>query len=351
MSTPKWIINLVKSRKQYLTPVSKELSSAEDGITKMLSEARQYKQSQGYKDLIQRTILAEDQTPKYNVNQIELVPVQAFASKGTFTGYDPDMYVRKPMQAINDIKFGRQDAWNYLGSKRKQELDAHNEALLKRIIESNEHLASVPFEIERNPQLRSMTPMQKPTSIMQRIQDATWIGNNEDGFFLFHPEGVAQGETHIFKGLPASSDQMYLSTRTSLDDMAFHEYLHRGKVGDGTGLAGWLYQWKMKHLMKPLKDIDPQWRDYAQQPQETVNFIEIGRKAGITNTPYPGPGPAKIAIKHIIDNDSLKGGFLNSTKWETKPKRVWDALQGKYIGLIPIGISTKLILNNDYEND
>lgn len=273
-----------------------------------------------------------------------------FTSKGAFTGYDPDMYTEKPMQAIKDFKFGRQDAWNYLGSKRKQKLDAYNAALLKRIVESDVQLSSEPFLIERNPQLRSMTPMQKPTSIMQRIQDATWVGNNEDGLFLFHPKGVVQGETHIFKGLPASSDQMYLNTRTSLDDSAFHEYLHRGKVGDAKGLAGWFYQWKMKKLMKSLEDIDPQWREYAQIPQEAVNFIEIGRKAGITNTPYPGPGPAKIIIKHIIDNDTLKGGFLNSTKWETKPKRVWDALQGKYIGLLPIGLGTNLMLNNN-ENE
>lgn len=273
-----------------------------------------------------------------------------FTSKGAFTGYDPDMYTEKPMQAIKDFKFGRQDAWNYLGSKRKQKLDAYNAALLKRIVESDVQLSSEPFLIERNPQLRSMTPMQKPTSIMQRIQDATWVGNNNDGFFIYHPKNWTPGETHIFKGLPASSDQMYVDTKTSLDDTAFHEYLHRGKVGDAEGLAGWLYQWKMKHLMKPQNDIDPHWQEYAQKPWEAVNFIEIGRKAGITNTPYPGPGPAKIIIKHIIDNDTLKGGFLNSTKWETKPKRVWDALQGKYIGLLPIGLGTNLMLNNN-ENE
>lgn len=283
--------------------------------------------------------------------EASIVPQKVFASKGAFTGYDPDMYTEKPMQAIKDFKFGRQEAWNYLGSKRKQKLDAYNEALLKRIVESNEQLSSEPFLIERNPQLRSMTPMQKPATVMQRNPDATWIGNNDDGFFLFYPKGSTEGETHIVENLPASSDQVYLSPRTSLDDSAFHEYLHRGKVGDAKGLAGWLYQWKMKHLMKPQNDIDPHWREYVQKPQEAVNFIEIGRKAGIENTPYPGPGPAKIIIKHIIDNDTLKGGLLNSTKWETKPKRVWDALQGKYIGLIPIGLGTSLILNeNENEN-
>lgn len=314
----------------------------------------------------QRTFFAEDQTPKYNSNQLprlnkryyqslassqlEIIPQATFASKGSFTGYDPEMYLEKPMQAIRDIKSGRQDAWAYLGSKEKQQLDEYNESLLKRIFESNEQLSSEPFMIEKNPQLRSMTSMKKPTPIMQKIQDATWLGNNEDGLFIFHPKGEIQGETHIFEKLPASSDQMYLNTRTSLDDSAFHEYLHRGKVGDAKGLAGWLYQWKMKKLMKPLEDIDPQWREYAQIPQEAVNFIEIGRKAGITNVPFPGPGPAKIIIKHIIDNDSLKGGLLNSTKWETKPKRVWDALQGKYIGLAPIGLGASLMLNNN-END
>jgi hypothetical protein len=30
--------------------------------------------------------------------------------------------------------------------------------------------------------------------------------------------------------------------------------------------------------------------------------------------------------------------MLNDTRWETKPKRVWNALRGEYIGLLPISI-------------
>jgi hypothetical protein len=60
--------------------------------------------------------------------------------------------------------------------------------------------------------------------------------------------------------------------------------------------------------------MKPEATGYIRKPTEAVNFIEIGRRAGLLNSVYPGPEPAKIVIKHIIDNDPTKGSFLNQTK-------------------------------------
>lgn len=268
--------------------------------------------------------------------------VAILASKGNFTRRNPDYYVGRPKDLMFDFNRGRKTAWGYLGSQRKTAIDTHNKDILTRITKD-----PTSFQIEQLPQQRSMTPMQKPQAGMQ-MSDGSWINLGDNGFFLYKGKGNEAGLTFRVKGAP-EKDQMYLTTDFDLDDTAFHEYLHRGNMGVGfNGPTQWLYDWKNRSILKP--GFENFREGYLTNPEETaVNLLEIGRRADVINTPYPGPEKAKSIIQDIIKNDLEKGSILDQTKWETKPKRVWDALQGRYIGLIPLGIGSSLMLNNGNE--
>lgn len=269
----------------------------------------------------------------------ESKPTSLF-SKGNFTRRNPSYYIGKPKDTMFDFNIGRKSAWGYLGSKRKIATDAHNKAILERI--TGDPLA---FQVEKLPQQRSMTPMQKPV-VGTQMNDGEWVNLGDNGFFLYSGKENEAGLTFRFKNAP-EKDQMYLSTDYDLDDTAFHEYLHRGNMGVGlNGKTQWFYNWKNRSILKPGFE---NFRDgYLVNPEETaVNLLEIGRRADVINTPYPGFNKAKSIIQDIIKADAEKGAILDQTKWETKPKRVWDALQGKYIGLIPIGASLMLKENNN----
>ena len=56
MPTPNWIKAIIKRGKKYVAPTSRTLSLTEENAMNALKEAQQYKQSQGYKDLLQKTI-------------------------------------------------------------------------------------------------------------------------------------------------------------------------------------------------------------------------------------------------------------------------------------------------------
>lgn len=56
MPGPNWIKSIIKRGKKYIKPIAEKFSLTEDTAKKALIEAQQYKQSEGYKDLLQRSI-------------------------------------------------------------------------------------------------------------------------------------------------------------------------------------------------------------------------------------------------------------------------------------------------------
>ena len=284
--------------------------------------------------------------PTYNDNG-QLIPLsQRFDfsnpdirySKGNPTGSEifAERYDGNPLRWDNinkDIITGRTEAINYLNSKRKQLTDQHNVDIAKRLF-------NVDITPEPNPGLRASTDMQFTST---PILKGTWYP--KFGVRLtFDPNSTTKGNT-VFNYKDPSKDEVSLDLSSDLEDAALHEWLHRGNIGEGRGdITRAFYKWKSQKLLKPEF-----WNDeYFGNPQEVAtNLIEIGRRNGITNAEYPGFNKAIEQLRYIINNDPNKGYLLNKTRWETKPKRVWDALQGKYMGLIPVGFGTGLMLNNN----
>lgn len=77
--------------------------------------------------------------------------------------------------------------------------------------------------------------------------------------------------------------------------------------------------------------------------------MEIGHRMGIT----PGqefPGKEKLQQLLELAKQKYPGkAFVIDALNMDHPKRVWDALSGRYFGITPI-IGTGLIINNNYEN-
>ena len=304
----------------------------------------------------QHTFFADNQTPRYNplqigmgnrsiyqsplTSQLDVVPQYGFASNikysiGNPTGSEifATRYDGNPLQWSNinkDIQIGRDAAISYLSSPTKMQTDAYNKALAKRL-----------FNLEINP---LVNPADRASVSMIKNPNSTMKGSWHPGFnvkLMFKPNDTIKGETWLNYTDP-SKDEVGLDLTSDLEDSAFHEWLHRGLMaGESDNITNAYYKWRAKQLIKPTYT-----GDYLTKPEEVaVNLLEIGRRNGIINEPYPGFQKAIERIREIINNDPNKGYLLNETVWETKPKRVWDALQGKYIGIIPIG--TGLILSDN----
>lgn len=272
-------------------------------------------------------------------------------SMGNQTNIDPNRYANVD-SILKDFQTGKQHALGYLKSIRKQNTDAYNKQLFKRRLRDKVPI-EMELKIEDNPYLRASTPMQKPNFHYNdatgswegeiQLMDGKWIGKDDNGFFLSDLDGNEYGKTAIIDRIRPYTDQMYLDKKADVDDSAFHEYLHRGRIANANDKVGEeFYKWKTKWLMKPTA------RPYLMKPEEAAaNLLEIGRRAGVHTMEYPGQIKAKEIIQEIINEDPVKGNMLNETRWETKPKRIWSALRGEYIGLIPLSGLGLGLMNND----
>lgn len=272
-------------------------------------------------------------------------------SMGNQTNLDPNRYINIE-DILKDFQTGKQHALGYLKSIHKQNTDTYNKQLFKRRLRDKVPI-EMELKIEENPYLRASTPMQKPNfhyndatgSWEGEIQliDGKWIGKDDNGFFLSNLDGNEYGKTAIIDKIRSDTDQMYLDKKADIDDSAFHEYLHRGRIANANDKVGEeFYKWKTKWLMKPTV------RPYLMKPEEaTANLLEIGRRAGVHTMEYPGQTKAREIIQKIINEDPVKGNMLNETRWETKPKRVWSALRGEYMGLVPLSGLGLGLMNND----
>ena len=276
---------------------------------------------------------------------------ELMSSMGNQTNLDSNRYTNIE-DILKDFQTGKQHALGYLKSMRKQNIDAHNQQLFKRWLRDKVPI-EMELKIEENPYLRASTPMQKPNfhyndatgSWEGEIQliDGKWIGKDNNGFFLSNLDGNEYGKTAIIDRIQPYTDQMYLDKKADIDDSAFHEYLHRGRIANANDKVGEeFYKWKTKWLMKPTA------RPYLMKPEEAAaNLLEIGRRAGVHTMEYPGQTKAREIIQKIINEDPVKGNMLNETRWETKPKRVWSALRGEYMGLVPLSGLGLGLMNND----
>lgn len=250
---------------------------------------------------------------------------------------------------VTDYMSGRQSAINFLGSEIKQAADKRNLELAKRIGYDK-------FDPNLTGNIRASVPMKEGIN-----QNAVWLGDTNDGFCFTTKPIEDNAKAEIILRQNPSNDQLIITPFTNIDRTTFHEFLHRGNYGTSQNKSSsndpWniirnfqtdnFYNWKTKHLLKNEIPTD----DYLFKPGESAtNFLETGiKEMGLSfGQPYPGKQDALNFYKKFLAGNSPKTFVLEKSKWETKPKRIWDALTGKYYTLPLIGaIGTREGLKND----
>lgn len=240
---------------------------------------------------------------------------------------------------LEDINNGRSAAINFLNSEVKWNSDKNNSRIAKRTRFPN----FKPFYMGG---VRARIPMEKPEEPF--VKSSVWVGGKQDGYFLYPGliEDSVLGRTYTSRKFPYL-DQMYISTLGEPSHTAFHETLHRGGYGDVSSelqtpetLDSYadtkaFYLWKTDKLLTDEGLLDP----YLSDPVEAaVNALHIGRELNLPiGTKYPGKQAALRFFEDASNKDGLATPFLNSYNWKKKPKRVWDAITGRYY-LIPLAI-------------
>ena len=250
---------------------------------------------------------------------------------------------------VEDYLSGRKSAIDFLGSEIKQVADKRNLELAKRIGYDK-------FDPNLTGNIRASVPMKKGIN-----QNAIWLGDTNDGFYFTTKPIEDNAKAEIILRQNPSNDQLIITPFTNIDRTTFHEFLHRGNYGASQNKSSsndpWniirnfqtdnFYNWKTKHLLKNEIPTD----DYLFKSGESAtNFLETGiKEMGLSfGQPYPGKRDALNFYKKFLAGNSPKTFVLEKSKWETKPKRIWDALTGKYYTLPLIGaIGTREGLKND----
>jgi len=203
--------------------------------------------------------------------------------------------------------------------------------------------------------------MSRQSVVTQSDPNAIWIGTDQNGYWVTPKiiDGNALGR--VFLVQDAGKDLMTISLKGNPQNSAFHETLHRGSYGTVPNIPinteekaraaahnSIFYIWKTNKILR-----DNYGTGYLSNPAEAaVNALEIGKIMGLTpGQPYPGKTRALQMFSDAINSGHYKLNFLKDYKWETKPKRVWDALTGKYYILPAIGVVGAATLNNNEDDN
>lgn len=258
--------------------------------------------------------------------------------------------------ALQDINKGKAEAIDFLKSDVKSVSDLHNKALAER-------LGLTYFRPYTNgAPARAAYPMSRGSILTQSNPKAIWIGTDQNGFWVTPNiiDGNTFGKALVVKGEPGK-DLMIISLQGNPQNTAFHETLHRGSYGTVPAINintaekamsahhnNIFYNWKTKKLLNKNYNFS----DYLGDSQEAaVNALEIGKIMGlIPGQAYPGKTKALQIFSDAINSGHYKLDFLKDYRWNTKPKRVWDAITGQYYILPAIGIAGAAALNNADNN-
>lgn len=216
-----------------------------------------------------------------------------------------------------ETRNGVTEARNFLKSDIKATSDAHNKELAERIGFNG-------FESYAEAQKRASVPI--APEFYPNIQ---WEGEPHAGLtvrFANNPE----------------KDRMLLSLSDNVNHGGFHETLHRGYYGEaGPGAqrsaTEQLYNFKKDKLLAPITEDNAEWVNYLSQVnggEAATNAIDIGNRMGIApGTPWPGRKKAMELFEKYASSSDTKTNAFNAFNWKQKPRRIWDAITGRYFAL------------------
>lgn len=241
----------------------------------------------------------------------------------------------------SDVDKGTKEAIDFLESDVKKETDLYNKRLAKRL--GYEHFTPYPNGAERA--RVKVTP---------------------DYETITYPNGEFAGRV-AFDADP-SKDILQYNKHYNLHPTAYHETLHRGHYGmvpqdrrmlgaTGTEHVRRLhdskdfYNFKTKKLLVPENEApDLEMYNYLfENGEAAANTMELGKRLGLQpGQEYPGRQALEQMLKEFSESGnehSHMPKYLNIKH----PKRVWNALTGKYF-VYPL-IGTTLIGGMSYDRN
>ena len=241
----------------------------------------------------------------------------------------------------SDVDKGTKEAIDFLESDVKKETDLYNKRLAQRL--GYEHFTPYPNGADRA--RVKVTP---------------------DYETITYPNGEFAGRV-AFDADP-SKDILQYNKHYNLHPTAYHETLHRGYYGmadkDRMPIGGNLfehvkrkanttdfYDFKTRKLLVPENEApDLETYNYLLIEGETAaNTMELGKRLGLQpGQEYPGRQALEQMLKEFSESGN-EHAFITKYLNIKHPKRVWNALTGKYF-VYPL-IGTTLIGGMNYDRN
>lgn len=241
----------------------------------------------------------------------------------------------------SDVDKGTKEAIDFLESDVKKETDLYNKRLAQRL--GYDHFTPYPNGAER-----------------ARVQVTP------DYETITYPNGEFAGRV-AFDADP-SKDILQYNKHYNLHPTAYHETLHRGYYGmadkDRMPIGGNLfehvkrkanttdfYDFKTRKLLVPENEApDLETYNYLLIEGETAaNTMELGKRLGLQpGQEYPGRQALEQMLKEFSESGN-EHAFITKYLNMKHPKRVWNALTGKYF-VYPL-IGTTLIGGMNYDRN
>lgn len=241
----------------------------------------------------------------------------------------------------SDVDKGTKEAIDFLESDVKKETDLYNKELAKRL--GYEHFTPYPNGAER-----------ARVKVTPDYETITYPNGEYAGRVGFNPD--------------PSKDILQYNKHYNLHPTAFHETLHRGHYGmvpqdrrmlgaTGTDHVRRLhdskdfYNFKTKKLLVPENEApDLEMYNYLfENGEAAANTMELGKRLGLQpGQEYPGRQALEQMLKEFSESGnehSHMPKYLNMKH----PKRVWNALTGRYF-VYPL-IGTTLIGGMSYDRN
>lgn len=254
--------------------------------------------------------------------------------------YNPDRSLNVD-KVHRDVARGTKEAIDFLESDIKKETDLYNKKLAQRL--GYKHFTPYSKGAER--------------ARVEVVPDYDKIS---------YPNSGNAGKVTLNSN-PAE-DILSYNVFYNLHPTSFHETLHRGLYGmisrDKMPIGGNLfehigrktdtrdfYSFKTKKLLVPENEApDLTTYNYLFEEGAAANTMELGKRLGLKpGQEYPGRKALEQMLKEFSESGnehSHMPSYLNMRH----PKRVWDALTGRYF-IYPTAVGTTLIGGANNDND